>query len=141
MRKITCSSIFLLGLLALITSCKKDSFNERQSATTINQTVSAKIAANQSYQMDLTDAGNVSISRQASHYSVSQTAMDNAKGGTAYTYIPAKDFIGTDEVVLLASKTVVNTSYNNGGGCHSGSNASTSSISNKYITVKITVGD
>jgi hypothetical protein len=141
MKKIIYHSVFLFGILALAASCKKESFNDRQTATTINETVSAKIAANQSYQMDLTNAGIVTINKQASHFLVSQTVIDNVKGGPTYTYTPAKDFIGNDEVVLLASKTVMNTSYNTGSGCHSGQNVATSFTSNKYITVKITVGN
>ena len=130
-----------MAILASATSCKKESFNNRPAVITVNETVSAKIAANQTYQMDLTNEGKVAITRQASHFLVSQTVMDNLKGGPTYTYIPAKDFIGNDEVVILASKTIMNASYATGSGCNSGQNASTSFTSNKYITVKIAVGN
>ena len=141
MRKIIYPAIFLMAIFASATSCKKESFNDSPAITTVNETVSAKIAANQTYQMDLTNEGKVAITRQASHFLVSQTVMDNLKGGPTYTYIPAKDFIGNDEVVILASKTIMNASYAAGSGCRNGQNSSTSFTRNKYITVKIAVGN
>ena len=142
MRKISLLPLFLPAVLVFFSSCKKESIYNTP-ASTPDETISVKIAPNQLYLMDLTGAATVSISRQAIHFLVSEAEVNTETGTPVYKYIPATDFIGNDEVVLVSTKTVTNYSANNSGGCHERNNdaATTTSTStvNKNITLKITV--
>ena len=141
MKKTILLPFFLLAVLVFLSSCKKESVSNT-AASTPDETISVKITPNQSYQMDLANAGTVRISRQAIHFLVSE-ARNNETGTPVYKYIPATDFTGNDEVVLVSTKIVTNYSANNSsGGCHNasdGSSTAATSILSKNITLKITV--
>ena len=141
MKKTILLPFFLLAALVFLSSCKKESVSNT-AAPTPDETINVKITPNQSYQMDLTNAGTVSISRQAIHFLVSE-ARNSETGAPVYKYVPATDFTGNDEVVLVSTKTVTSYSANNSsGGCHNandGSAATTTSTLSKNITLKITV--
>src|SRR5947207_8832194 len=130
MRKLILLPLLLTVVIVFSFSCKKES-RDMLVTSTAGETINVRIAPNQSYQMDLTNAGTVSISRQAIHFSVSEAIVNNETGVQAYKYIPAKDFTGNDEVVLLSNKTEENHSVNNSGGCPVSSNAFTTSIGTK----------
>lgn len=140
MRKILCSTVVLLALF--VSSCKKERV-DRVAAMQPDETIAVKLAANQAYNLDLSNAGSVSVIKQASHFLISETAINNVKGGSVYTYIPAKDFKGKDEVVFLSTKTAVNTNSIIAGGCIGGGEHYDNSVSavSKHIIVKIDVGD
>ena len=140
MRKLILFPILFTGMIMFSFSCKKES-RDLPVTDTDGETINVRIAPNQSYQMDLTNAGTVSISKQAIHFSVSEAIANNETGTQVYKYIPAKDFTGNDEVVLLSNKTEENHSVNNSGGCPGSSNAFTTSIGTKYTTIKIMVGN
>jgi len=139
MRKLILFSLFLPAVLVFFSSCKKSS----DSMTPFNpdQTVSVKIIPNHSYQLDLSNAGAVSISRQAIHFLVSEAIMSNENGTLVYKYTPAIDFTGNDEVVLLATKTATSSSADYSGGCPGSNTNSTTSTTTKYISLKIVVGN
>jgi hypothetical protein len=140
MRKIILFPLFLLGVLIVSPSCKKES-HDKMVLSVPDETVNVKIAPNQSYKMDLADAGTVIISRQATHFLVSEAGVNNESNTLAYKYIPATDFTGNDEVVLLSTKTVTGNYANNSGGCSGGNNGAASFVSNKYIRLIITVSN
>jgi hypothetical protein len=140
MRRLILFPLFSLGWLVFFSSCKKDP-PDTMVISTPDQTINVKIAPNQSYQMDLTNAGTVSISRQAIHFIVSEAIVNNENGIPVYKYIPATDFTGNDEVVLLSTIPVVNYSAGNSGGCPGSNNTYSTSVSTKYIRLKITVGN
>ena len=96
-----------------------------------------KVAPNGSGIINLFDANDAKINRQPVHSLVSEIFRNNEDGNLSYKYTPAKDYSGTDEVVLFSTGTIY--SSDNTGGCRPGSNETTSTILNKYITVKITV--
>ncbi len=137
MRKLILLPILLAGMIVFSLSCKKESRDNLVPSAT-GETFNVRIAPNQSYEMDLSNAGTVSIIKQASHFSVSETIVNSENGGQVYKYIPAKDFTGTDEVFLMANKSEESHSVSNSGGCGS-SSAYTTSIGTKYTTIKITV--
>jgi hypothetical protein len=140
MRKINLLLLFLPGVLVFYPSCKKES-HDIMVISTPDETISVKIASNQPYQMDLTDAGIVSISKQAIHFLVSETMVNNETGAPVYKYVPATDFTGNDEIVLLSTKTVADYSTSTGGTCPGGPTGYTTSTSIKHIRLKITVGN
>jgi hypothetical protein len=137
MRKLILLPILLAGIIVFSLSCKKESLDNLVPSTS-GETINVRIAPNQSYEKDLTNAGTVSILRQAIHFSVSETIVNIESGGQVYKYVPAKDFTGTDEVLLMANKSEESHFGNDSGGCGS-SSAYTTSIGTKYTTIKITV--
>jgi hypothetical protein len=140
MRKVILFPLFSMGWLVFFSSCKKD-LQDTMVISTSDQTINVKIAPNQLYQTELTNAGTISISRQATHFIVSEAIMNNENGIPVYKYIPATDFTGIDEVELLSSISVVNYSASSGGGCPGSNSASTTSFNTKYIRLRITVGN
>jgi hypothetical protein len=136
MRKLFLFPAVLLGFLVVFQSCSKQSPSNVVAPINTN-VVNATIAPNGSYQLPIQNSGNVSISRQASHYQVSQAELDNTSGFVVYKYIPVADYIGTDEVVLSNTKISVIT----GSGCSNNhtSNSESAVTSTSYITVKINV--
>jgi len=112
----------------------------------LNVTISASIAANQTYMLTLDNSESVSISKQGSHFQVSQIETDSKNGLMMYKYIPALNYTGTDEVVL--AKTTMMTTQSNSSGCnsnHTSSNENNSSNSTysspSYTTVKINISN
>ena len=140
MRKINLLLLLVPGLLVFYPSCKKES-HDITVISTPYETINVKIALNQPYEMDLADAGTVSISRQAVHFLVSETIVNKETGTPVYKYVPATGFSGNDEIVLLSTKTFANYSTSTGGICPGGPTGYTTSTSDKYIRLKITVGN
>jgi hypothetical protein len=142
MKKLILLPLLLLGVMVLSLSCKKES-RETKIKSTPDETINVKIALNQSYQLDMTNDGTVSISRQANHFLVSEAIGNNENGTKGYKYIPATDFTGNDEVLLSSTRTVQNYSPGNSSGCSGSgnSNSYTTSVSTKYTMLKITVSN
>ena len=137
MRKLFLLPAFLLGILAVFQSCSKQSPSEAIAPANPN-ILNATIAPNGSYQLPIENAGNIVISKQASHFQVSQTEVDSKSGLIVYKYVPAVDYRGTDEVVLSNIKTSLIT----GGGCsnnHTSNSENTTTSTTTYTTVKINI--
>src|SRR5258705_13850794 len=128
MRKHTLLMFFLLIVSIFFLSCSKKDASDNTVMSVPDETIRVKIAPNQSYQLDLSNAGTVSISRQAIHFSVSETMVNNENGIPFYKYIPVTDFTGNDEVVLLSTKTEANNPSGNSAGCPGSSNTNNTSI-------------
>lgn len=138
MKKTIAYSAVLFCTLVLLLSCSKsskDSFS-RSTAATPDRIVNAKIAFGQSYTLSVATSGNVNINKQAAHYLVSETGIDE-NGSLVYKYVPASGFKGNDEVILL--HTIETTEYSNNS-CNYGSSSRMNTISSS-IVVKIVVGD
>lgn len=137
MRKLLLFPAVLLGNLIVFQSCSKQSVTEAVAPMTTN-VINATIALNGSYQLPINNSGSVTISRQASHFQLSQTEADSKSGFTVYKYIPAQDYAGTDEVVLSNTKTIIASA---GSGCSNNhtSNSDNTTTSTSYITVKINI--
>ena len=137
MRKLFLLPTFLLGILVVFQSCSKQSPSEAIAPTNPN-IVNATIALNGNYQLPINNAGDVSISKQASHFQVSKTEVDSKSGLIVYKYVPAVDYRGTDEVVLSNIKTSPIT----GSGCsnhHISNSENTTTATTTYTTVKINI--
>ena len=112
----------LFGLIFSIPSCKKDS-----STQPIYQTITLTLKANQPYQFDLGNFGDeegASISKQATNFSISSVDKDINTGKAIYKYVPATNFIGTDEVEIKSAR---------------GSNGTTPNNKLIYTTIKFTI--
>lgn len=137
MRKLFLLQGFLLGILVVFQSCSKPSPSEAIAPTNSN-IVNATIGLNGSYQLPINNAGDVSISKQASHFQVSKTEPDSKSGLIVYKYVPAVDYRGIDEVVLSNTKTRLIT----GSGCsnnHTSNSQNTTTSTTTYTTVKINI--
>ena len=111
-------------LTSLPQSCKKDSTIEANT-----KTIDVTLKVNQSYQYDLGGFGieeGAGIATQASHFRISTTYRDSS--GTTpnifYKYIPATNFVGTDEVTLKSEK---------------GSNGASVKTNITYTSIKFTI--
>jgi hypothetical protein len=137
MRKLFLFSAVLLGFLIVFQSCSKQSPAIAVAPISTN-VINATIAPNGSYQLPIENSGTVSISRQASHFQVSQADVDKS-GFVVYKYTPVTDYTGTDEVVLSNTRTSIVT----GSGCPGNHTSNTESTvtSTSYITVKINVAN
>jgi hypothetical protein len=138
MRKLYFFPVWVLSSLVLLSSCSKKAASDAV-APMNPSVVNVNIGANVSYQLPLDNSGVVSISKQASHYQVSHTTLDNKSGMMVYEYVPATDFQGTDEVVLSKTSTSVVT----GSECannHSSNSQSTVTITS-YTLIKINVSN
>lgn len=105
----------LFGMIFSLQSCKKDSTRELASEP-ISRTIVQTIRSNQSYQFDLGNFGfeeGASISKQATHFSISSVDRIIDTGKIIYTYIPATNFIGTDEVEIISARGSDGASPNN----------------------------
>jgi len=125
MKNLYCTLTLLLGLTIIFSSCKKDSDPDCDLPTP-NQ-INVKLSANETYQFDLGNFGDeegASISRQATFFSVSTLEREINTGKVIYKYIPATNFVGTDEVQIKSDR---------------GSNGASPNNNISYITIKFTI--
>lgn len=111
MKRILLYWILSAALLNLSLSCTK----EEPAISTIH-TISVPLGRNETYRYDLGlfgDEEGAVIRKQASHFLVSQAVRDIATGKIVYTYTPAPDYAGTDEVELKSMRGSDGASANN----------------------------
>ncbi|MEO6135917.1 MAG: hypothetical protein ABIP35_12235 [Ginsengibacter sp.] len=104
-RIVTCFTL-IIGLATISQSCKKANTNHSVTDP-VKQPITETIKSNQKYQFDLGYFGReevASISKQAIHFSFSSIDREANTGKLIYTYIPATDFVGTDEVELKSAR-------------------------------------
>jgi len=97
MKRILLSLALLMTLAVLLQACKKDDIEE--------QTISATVKKNQVYQHNFGLMGiedGFAVSRQPARYVTSALSMDD-KGNVIYTYQPAEDYVGRDQVEFTLS--------------------------------------
>jgi hypothetical protein len=85
-----------------MTSCKKGEREPEQPKPAIQQSYDAKLVANQTYTFALPKNlrdDHYEILSEAQHFSLSQVT-ENANGDYIYTYKPAADYVGADQVIL-----------------------------------------
>ncbi len=100
--------------------------------------INATIKSTGIYQLSLSNVQRVTIAKQASHFQVSEAGYDSKAGSMIYKYIPAQDFVGSDEILLSTSNTTLSSGT---GGCHNNNNshAGSSVTITSNISVKINV--
>jgi hypothetical protein len=97
MKRILLSLTLLMTLVVLLQACKKDDLKE--------QTISATVKKNQLYQHNFGLMGiedGFTVSKQPARYVTSALSMDDV-GNVIYTYQPAEDFVGRDQVEFTLS--------------------------------------
>ena len=126
------------AVMVFFVSCKKESM-QKNTQPGSDEVITLKLSLNQAYQINIPDAGSLSIGKQASHYLVSEATTDNESGIALYKYTPSVDFTGNDEVLLLSTKSASTTAAGSSGCPGQSNNSGNPAITAKYITVKITV--
>jgi hypothetical protein len=117
-------------------SCSKQSGNELIVPAVSTNIIEARISPNQSFQLNLNSVSG-SIVKQALHFLVSKTELDEKIGSMVYEYVPALDYVGTDEIVISKSQAV-----NNGNaGCQNNHNNNNARTSNILTTIRITIAN
>lgn len=128
--------IGLVGILLFFQSCSKESPAHMGTSQPTNpewvNVINIKLSPNQLYQLAIDKSSTVSIAKQASYYKISQTAADTKSSATIYSYMPATDYSGDDEIMLNIS----NSESSSTRGCGNG-RGSFSSNSNTLIKVKV----
>ncbi len=135
MKKLFYFSAFLLTIFAF-QSCSKESADEIIASSSPANIINATISLNKTYQLTF-NSGEVNISKQASHFKISEVEPGTENGSVVYKYAPSPDFIGFDEVVLSITKAVTGRD----GGCNDNrsSNNDNTSFSTSYTTVKLNI--
>jgi hypothetical protein len=126
----------LFPVMILFASCAKQSARDLVVPIS-SDIVVATIAPNQSYHLNLANSGNVSIVKQALHYTVSKTELDTKTGMIVYQYLPSLDYVGTEEVVL-SNAQIVNAGNS---GCNSNHSYSSGTSNSTYKTIRLTIGN
>jgi hypothetical protein len=111
MKRFFLTLIILIALLTFSQGCSKEDIVIHSPDTN-----TVTLSRNKTYHFDLGyfgDEEGASISRQANHFIVSKTDRDITTGKIGYTYTPALNFSGTDEVELKSMRGSEGASANN----------------------------
>ena len=124
--------------ISVFQSCSKQSPNAFVAIPPSNS-MNVNIAPNQSYELNLNSSGIVNVSKQASHFKISETSFDSKTGSIVYKYIPAVDYTGNDEVILSNTTAVANSNS----GCSSNHNTTddNTSYSTSYTIIKLNISN
>ena len=99
MRKTFIHPAALLLLSVLILSCKKEQLPKSVDSAPPNQYMNASVAAGATFTFIAGSNGTLSVSKQASHFQVSEAF--NEDGSVYYNYKALAGYIGADEVSLM----------------------------------------
>jgi hypothetical protein len=125
----------LLCVVVLTQSCTKDSLGTLGgSSQSAMETFTVNLSLGQSYTYNA-GIGSLIVSKQASHFQVSQTGV--SESGTAiYSYGPAAGYMGPDEVTLVFSPGQTTSGGNTGCPSHNSPPPGSSTISIKINVTK-----
>jgi len=116
----------LFCMIALVQSCSKKSQGNFIDSVQPDQLIETNVPSGQPYTFIAGPSGTLTVTRQASHFQVSQAGIDE-KGLVVYSYSSSAGYVGADEVSLAYSPVAVATENNSScSGTHTNSVASTS---------------
>ena len=135
MRKLFLFSSILFLALITFQSCSKEAPSNAVSPLHTN-VINVNVAPGATYMLQIDNTGG--ISKQASHFKVSQTEVDENKNEVIYKYTPLDGYSGSDEVVLSTVKAyTIATS-----GCISHISAANNTAYNvTFTTIKFNIGN
>lgn len=138
MKKVYAIPATLFFICLLVSSCSKQSINDQVSPNVTN-IINATIAPNQSYHFTISEPGEVSIVKQAKHYKISETVFQTDGRQMIYSYTPAQDYTGSEEIILTNKKAVA-VVYGGCNGNHDNNQANTS-YTTAYMMIRINVSN
>jgi hypothetical protein len=127
-------SAALLCMLVLIQSCTKDSISTLGGQSQGMQTFTVNVPLGQSYTYSA-GVGTLIVSKQASHFQVSQTSTSES-GAAIYNYAPVAGYMGPDEVTLVYSPGPTTSESNTGCASHDSPPPGSSTIAIKLNVTK-----
>ncbi len=143
MKKYYYTMVAFLFTAFLLSSCSKESINDKINPPSALSTtvINATIAPNQNYQFNVSNPGDVTISKQAKHYKVSEIGSGEESAQVIYKYTPAQDFTGIEEIVV-ANKQAAPV-IQGGSGCNSNHDNNTGNISysTTYTMIRLNVSN
>jgi len=108
----------LLLASVLILSCKKEQLANSITPVQPSQYMNASVASGETFTFVAGSSGTLSVSKQASHFQVSEAFNEN--GSVYYNYKPVAGYIGADEVSLMyMSDATAPPGLNTSNGCPS----------------------
>ena len=119
----------LFTLTILVQSCTKSWSDGFVGGPRVSQSLDVNISPGQTYTYTGGSSGTLIVSKQASHFQVSQTGL-NQNGSLIYTYNPIAGYMGPDEVALAYTASAP--SEGSSGGCHNNSGSVSTTISIKF---------
>ncbi len=138
MKKVYSISATIFFICFLLQACSKQSINDEISPGLTN-IINTTIAPNQNYNIAIREPGEVTIIKQAKHYKTSKINFGQGGTQTIYTYMPAQDYSGMEEIILTTKKSNV-IIY---GGCNSNHNANpfNTSYTTTYTLIRINISN
>jgi hypothetical protein len=135
MRKLFLFSSILFLALVTFQSCSKEAPSNAVSPLHTN-IINVNVAPGATYMLQIDNTGG--ISKQASHFKISKTEVDDKTSEVIYKYTPSDGYSGTDEVVLSTVKAyTIATS-----GCSSHVSAANNTAYNvTFTTIKFNIGN
>lgn len=121
-------SFAILTLTILVQSCTKSWSDGFVDGPRVSQSLDVNLSPGQTYTYKAGSSGTLIVSKQASHFQVSGTGLDQ-NGSLIYTYNPIAGYIGADEVALAYTGSA---SSEGSGGCHNNSGSVSTTISIKF---------
>jgi hypothetical protein len=134
MKNVAAALAALFCAALLLQSCSKKSQDNFNTQEPINQVLETSVVSGQPYTFNVGTPGSLTVSRQASHFQVSQTGTDE-NGLAIYRYSSTAGYVGADEVALAYSQSVATTGNSSGcQGSHSSDVTSTSIVIKLNVT-------
>ena len=133
--------IYTLLAVLIFTSCsKKDAVISANPNASVDATqiINATINTDFTYELPLSSP-DITIHKQASHFTLSAIGVDSKNGKKIYQYLPEKGFTGNDEVVLKETQTYLN--YMEGGrGCNNNNMSNAQNVTKtSFIMIKFSI--
>ena len=128
------AALWLLSVL--LVSCKKEQMGNSFVPPQPNQSINASVASGETFTFVAGSTGTLSVSKQASHFQVSEALNEN--GSVYYNYRPAAGYIGSDEVALMYLSNAAAPGISSSTGCPANHN-DPSSNAMSTIVIKLNV--
>jgi hypothetical protein len=126
----------LILLLVLTVCCKKEQLGKAATPAQPSQYIDASVASGETFTFVAGSTGTLSVSKQASHFQVSEALNEN--GSVYYNYKPKAGYIGADEVALMYLSDAAAPGVSSGTGCPANHNNPVKNAMNT-IVIKLTV--
>jgi hypothetical protein len=137
MRKTLPGSLLLLTCCFLFNACSKQAQGPSAKAANVNQVITESLASGQTFTFRNDGATQMTVMKAPAHSSLSAVLRESEASTPSYTYQPATNFTGYDEIQLQVLSKGGSVS---GGGCNNnhGSNSSDAVVSS-IVLIKLTV--
>ncbi len=124
-------------LFVFLISCTKEQLGRAIRPEQPNQSIEASVASGETFTFVAGTTGSLSVSKQASHFEVSQALNEN--GSVYYNYQPKAGYSGADEVTLMYLSGSAAPGISTSNGCPASHDNAASSNKMSTIVIKLNV--